>query len=84
MDADDEAQRFLEAFGETVRARREERGLTQEELGFRSELDRTYLSGIERGRRNPTLRSIWTIASALDCGPDTLVKAAMKRLAAEE
>lgn len=48
---------YLTAFGRAVRRQREELAISQEELGFRSELDRTYISGIERGVRNPTLLS---------------------------
>ena len=40
--------------GENVRKTRELKGLSQEELAFRAELHRTYVSGIERGIRNPT------------------------------
>lgn len=42
----------LTAFGLRLRELRIERGLSQEELGLRAELDRTYISGIERGTRN--------------------------------
>ena len=48
-----------------LRALREERGYSQEELAERAKLDRTYISGIERGVRNPTLLSSLRIAKAL-------------------
>ena len=73
----DRAQQFADAFGQAVRERRTELGLSQERLGFDSEIDRTYISGIECGHRNPTLRSVWTIASALDTDPAVLVSRAM-------
>ena len=41
-------------------------GLTQEEFAERCDLDRTYISGIERGKRNVALRNIETIAQALN------------------
>nr|WP_247119420.1 helix-turn-helix transcriptional regulator [Kordiimonas marina] len=44
---------------------RREQGLSQEELAFRSGLHRTYISGVERGIRNPTITVIQEIASAL-------------------
>lgn len=47
--------KLLTLFGRRIRALREERGLTQEELGEKADLDPTYISGIERGRRNPTV-----------------------------
>jgi transcriptional regulator with XRE-family HTH domain len=52
-------------FGERIRLLRGERGLSQEDLAERSGLHRTYISGIERGIRNPTLSIILQIASAL-------------------
>ena len=53
------------AFGEVVRARRKELGMSQEQLGFKAELDRTYISGVERGVRNPSLRIVDSLAKAL-------------------
>ena len=46
---------IVKSFGEKVRLYRGKLGITQEELGFKSGLDRTYISGIERGTRNPPL-----------------------------
>jgi len=45
---------------------RKEKGYSQEELAFRAHLDRTYVSGIERGIRNPALKNIARLARALD------------------
>ncbi|HEJ8007444.1 TPA: helix-turn-helix transcriptional regulator [Serratia marcescens] len=53
-------------FGQRVRELRKERGWSQEEFADRCGLDRTYVSGIERGVRNPTLEVIGTIALGLD------------------
>jgi len=47
-----------------VRLRRE-RGVSQEELSFRSKRTRAYLSGLERGQRNPTAVTLDSIARAL-------------------
>ncbi len=55
----------LTKFGENVRALREKRELTQERLSELSELDQTYISGIENGSRNPTILSIARIAKSL-------------------
>ena len=52
---------------------RQARGLTQEELAFASEIDLTYMGGIERGRRNPSLLVMARIADALSVRlPDLL------------
>jgi transcriptional regulator with XRE-family HTH domain len=55
----------LTAFGLNVRKQREARGLTQEALAEKADLDQTYVSGIERGVRNPSILSIAKIAKAL-------------------
>lgn len=51
--------------GTNVRRIREARGLTQEQLAFDSEIDLTYLGGIERAKRNPSLMVMARIADAL-------------------
>jgi transcriptional regulator with XRE-family HTH domain len=55
----------LKAFGHLVRQARTTAGLSQEELADRSGLDRSYVGGIERGERNPTLLVIFKIAQGL-------------------
>ncbi len=52
-------------FGHRVRELREAKGLSQEELAFIAGVHRTYLGGIERGERNPSLKNIAAIAKAL-------------------
>lgn len=76
MSRDRQSDAFLRAFGAAVRAQREQNGLSQEGLGFEAELDRTYISGIERGVRNPTLTSVLKIAKALGVPSSRLVKRA--------
>jgi transcriptional regulator with XRE-family HTH domain len=44
---------------------RKEKGMTQEELAERSGLSQQYLSGLEQGRRNPTIVTLYEIANAL-------------------
>ncbi|AMO82895.1 helix-turn-helix domain-containing protein [Obesumbacterium proteus] len=53
-------------FGKRVRELRKALGWSQEEFADRCGLDRTYVSGIERGIRNPTLQIIGIIAEALN------------------
>lgn len=55
----------LNVLGSNVRKRREEKELTQEALAERADLDPTYISGIERGMRNPSVLSVVRIAKAL-------------------
>jgi len=52
-------------FGERVRELRTRLGISQEAFADRCGLDRTYISGIERGKRNLSLRNIEVIAKAL-------------------
>ncbi len=60
--------------GKNVRLLRAQRSLSQEELAELSGLHRTYISGIERGVRNPTLSIILQIAKALKVRPSTLLR----------
>lgn len=53
---------------------RRERGISQEELSFRSGFGRAYLSGLETSKRNPTVVSLWEIASALEASPVDLLQ----------
>lgn len=60
------------AFGQAIRGIRNRRGVSQESLALRCGLDRTYISGIERGTRNPSLTNILKIAAALEVCPSEL------------
>lgn len=55
----------LVAFGEAVRTARQVVGMSQEDLAFRCEIDRSYLGAIERGEQNPGLLHLCRIAAAL-------------------
>jgi transcriptional regulator with XRE-family HTH domain len=54
------------AFGEAVREIRISQGKSQEQLAFDSNLDRTYISGVERGIRNISVVNIQKLAEAFD------------------
>lgn len=55
-----------ERIGWNLRRLRRERGLTQEEFATDSGFDRAYISGIERGVRNPSALVLERVADALD------------------
>jgi transcriptional regulator with XRE-family HTH domain len=59
-------------FGLRVRSLRKSRGLSQEVLASLSELDRSYIGGVERGERNISLNNIFKIATALNLKIDKL------------
>ena len=65
-------------FGAAVREHRMLIRLSQEELAERAGKDRTYISGIERGRRNPSLAVLQSISDALGVDLDVLFATARK------
>lgn len=65
---------IIQAVGKNIRKLRIERGMSQEELAHRANMDRPYLSQIELGKRNPTLLMLQEIASALGTHPRDLLK----------
>ena len=60
--------------GINVKKWRRARGLSQEELAFEARMDRTYVSGVERGIRNPTVRVLARMAKALKVPPSRLLE----------
>jgi transcriptional regulator with XRE-family HTH domain len=70
-------------FGAAVRRHRETLRISQEELADRAGLDRTYVSGIERGRRNPTLKILQQVAAGLGSDLDVLFATA-RTIAAQD
>ena len=64
---------LLRVIGQTIRTYRLDRGLSQESLADRANIDRSYMSGIERGLRNISILNIARIASALDVSIRDLV-----------
>ena len=61
------------AFGLAVRRLREERGVSQEELGHLTGLHRNHIGQIERAELNPTLKSVEVIAQALSTSASDLI-----------
>lgn len=62
------------AFGLRIRNLRKKKSLSQEDLADRAGLHPTYVGGVERGERNPSLESILKIARALEISPGQLFK----------
>ncbi|MEL6647643.1 MAG: helix-turn-helix transcriptional regulator [Pseudomonadota bacterium] len=60
--------------GRNVKRYRELKGVSQEELAFQSDLHRTYVSGVERGVRNPTVAIVARLAVALGVKPAKLLE----------
>ena len=60
--------------GRNVRRIRERRGLTQERFAEISGFSQQYISGLEQGRRNPTIVTIYELAAALGVGHMDLVQ----------
>lgn len=63
-----------EAFGYVLKAARSGQGISQEQLAFKSNLDRTFISMLERGLRQPSLTSILCISASLGIPADELIR----------
>jgi len=63
-----------EAFGRILKTVRNNKQISQEKLSLISGLDRTFISLLERGLRQPSLTTIFQVANALDERPEVLVK----------
>ena len=57
---------ILKDLGDRIKYLRKQIGLSQEKLALKAEIDRTYLAGIEAGKRNATIQSIEKIVNALE------------------
>lgn len=60
--------------GRNVRKARLARGLSQEQLAFETEMKRSYVSDLERGTRNPSVKAIARLATALGVEPAWLLE----------
>ncbi len=61
-------------FGRILQELRTERGLSQEKLGFESNYHRTYISQLERGQKNPSLKAIFRLARVLGIRPSEMIR----------
>ena len=64
----------LKLIGETIRALRKKKGISQEELGAEADLDRTYISDIELGTRNFGINNLIKLAKVLNVKPSHLLR----------
>lgn len=60
--------------GRNVRDWRKRRGMSQEELAFESGMKRSYVSDLERGTRNPSVKAVARLAKALKIEPELLLR----------
>jgi transcriptional regulator with XRE-family HTH domain len=61
------------AFSKVLRERRKQAGLTQEKLALEADVQRNYVSLIERGIHQPTITVIFKLAAALQCPASVLI-----------
>jgi len=71
--------RIAAVFGKALKDQRRIVGISQEALALTAEVDRTFVSQMERGIRQPTLTTLWKLAKALDVKPSVFVQK-MERL----
>ncbi len=69
----DDEKGIIGVVAETVKRARKAAGLSQEALAFEADLDRTYISQVERRKRNVTIVVLARIAKALKITPDRLL-----------
>lgn len=70
-----------EIFGQVLRSTRKKQKMSQEKLAFQSNLDRTYISMLERGVHQPTLNSLLSLAEALNMKASELVDLVEQKIA---
>jgi len=68
------------AFGLVIRELRKEAGMTQEQLGLEADLRRTFVSVLELGQQQPTLKTVFKISTALNVHPSELIALVEQRM----
>ncbi len=76
--------RIIRIFGKELSNARKSSSLTQSELAKLSKLDRTYISLLERGLRQPTLTTLFVLSSALKVEPSELVARVQSKLKSKQ
>ena len=62
------------SFATVLRQLRIQKGLSQEQLGFKADLHRTYISQLERGLKSPSLKTLYKITSILEISLSDFMK----------
>jgi transcriptional regulator with XRE-family HTH domain len=60
-------------FGEKIRSVRTAKGISQDKLAVKSQIDRSYIGRIDRGEVNITIDKLYILAAALECDPKDLL-----------
>lgn len=68
-----------ESLSQNIKRLRKERGISQEKLALRAEIDRSYMSELERCLANPSIDALLRISNALEVSPSELLQVAKKR-----
>lgn len=68
-----QAEQISRTFGQVLRQQRTAAGISQEALALTAQVDRTFVSQMERGIRQPTLTTLYKLATALQVTPSSLV-----------
>lgn len=66
----------VKLLGVNVRHHRKQKGMTQEELAALADMERSYVSDLERGTRNPSVAALGRLAAALEVKPSELLQLA--------
>lgn len=69
-----------EGFGKVLQSLRKAKDISQDSLAAEGNLDRTFISLLERGLRQPSLRTIFQIAKALEISPDELIRLVYEKI----
>jgi transcriptional regulator with XRE-family HTH domain len=67
------AEKLTKAFGQVLREARHKSGLSQEAMALKSDVDRTFVSQMERGIRQPSLTTLYKLAATLEIQPSVLL-----------
>ena len=67
-------KKSLKLLGERIRQARKAKGISQENLALESDIDRSYIGGVERGERNPSFKKLCLIAKTVGTDVGTLCR----------